>query len=200
MTIRSQMATLRSLRSYCVNYSASYLAIGLSVYLLGCSTPTPASSPQNSITAQLPTVQESRAQQLPVTAEATIKGEVFELEVPRTPEQLALGLMYRPALPANRGMLFPFEPPRVVQFWMKNVPVAIDMVFIHEGEVVDIESNVPPCQVEICPVYGPSVPVDRVLELRAGRAEELGLEVGDRISVRFFSTDTDESTPNSPQL
>ncbi|MDI9634330.1 DUF192 domain-containing protein [Kamptonema cortianum] len=174
-----------------MKYSATFLLAGISACLLGCSIPSATSTSPDAI-AQLPMVQESRAQNLPILAEATIKGELFELEVPQTPEEQALGLMYRPALPDNRGMLFPFHPPRVVGFWMKNVPVPLDMVFIREETVVEIADSVPPCTSEPCAVYGPSVPVDRVLELRAGRAAELGLQVGDRISVRFLNAEADD--------
>ena len=128
---------------------------------------------------------------LPISAEATIAGEIVELEVARTPAQQALGLMFRPALPDNRGMLFPFDPPRPVGFWMKNVPVSLDMIFLLEGEVKAIAANVPPCTNEPCPTYGPATPIDLVLELRAGRAAQLGLQVGDRISIRFFDPNTD---------
>lgn len=128
---------------------------------------------------------------LPISAEATIAGEIVELEVARTPAQQALGLMFRPALPDNRGMLFPFDPPRPVGFWMKNVPVSLDMIFLLEGEVTAIAANVPPCTHEPCPSYGPATPIDLVLELRAGRAAQLGLQVGDRISIRFFDPNTD---------
>ena len=128
---------------------------------------------------------------LPIAAEATIAGEIVELEVARTPTQQALGLMFRPALPDNRGMLFPFDPPRPVGFWMKNVPVSLDMIFLLEGEVKEIAANVPPCTHEPCLTYGPATPIDLVLELRAGRAAQLGLQVGDRISIRFFDPNTD---------
>lgn len=127
---------------------------------------------------------------LPISAEATIAGEIFELEVARTPRQQALGLMFRPALPDNRGMLFPFAPPQQVGFWMKNVPVSLDMVFLLSGEVKAIAAEVPPCTSNRCPTYGPATPIDKVLELRAGRAAQLGLKVGDRIAIRFFEPQT----------
>jgi uncharacterized protein len=97
-----------------------------------------------------------------------------------------MGLMFRPALPDDRGMLFPMNPPRQVQFWMRNVPVALDMVFLYEGKVKRI-TTAPPCPDDQmrCPTYGPITLVDQVLELRAGRAEELNLKVGDRITIQF---------------
>jgi len=94
-----------------------------------------------------------------------------------------MGLMYRPALPDDRGMLFPMLPPRPVAFWMKNVPVALDMVFLYQGRVIAIVPQVPGCRVDPCPNYGPPGKVDQVLELRSGRAAEVGLKVGDSATL-----------------
>jgi hypothetical protein len=123
---------------------------------------------------------------LPITAQADIAGQMIQLEVARTPQQQAMGLMYRPALPDDRGMLFPFSVARPVQFWMRNVPVALDMVFLLDGEVKAIADSVPPCTTPTCPVYGPNTPVNQVIELRAGRAGELHLQVGDRIEIELL--------------
>jgi uncharacterized membrane protein (UPF0127 family) len=98
-----------------------------------------------------------------------------------------MGLMYRPALPDNRGMLFPFSSPQPVKFWMKNVPVALDMVFLQNGVVQYIQAAAPPCANEPCPTYGPNVPIDTVIELRAGRAAELNLLTGDSIKIEFLN-------------
>ncbi|MGB3300950.1 MAG: DUF192 domain-containing protein [Phormidesmis sp.] len=123
-------------------------------------------------------------QLLPVTAMADLKGETFELEVAQTSEQQSLGLMFRSELPANRGMLFPFGSPRRTRFWMKDVPVPLDMVFLRNGVVVAI-AQAPPCPAEPCPTYGPdnNQLVDQVLELRGGRAAEIGLQTGDAIAI-----------------
>ena len=103
------------------------------------------------------------------------------LEVAKTPEEQATGLMFRTELPDDRGMLFPIAPARNVRFWMRNVLIELDMVFLREGVVLAIIPNVPPCFSETCPNYGPDVPVDGVIELRGGRAAQLGVKIGDRI-------------------
>lgn len=121
---------------------------------------------------------------LPITGNAEIKGEVFELEIASTPQQQQLGLMFRSELPDNRGMLFPFSSPRRASFWMKDVPVPLDIVFIRNGTVVMVAAQVPPCAAVPCPSYGPdSELIDTVLELRSGRAAELELSPGDSISL-----------------
>jgi hypothetical protein len=122
-------------------------------------------------------------QVLPIAAKAIMGGETIELEIAKTIPQQALGLMYRTSLPDNRGMLFPFAEARITQFWMKNCLIALDMVFLRDGKIVAIVANAPPCKSDPCPVYGPSIPIDRVIELRAGRAAELGLQVGDTIAI-----------------
>ncbi len=124
-------------------------------------------------------------QLLPVTAQAVMGGEVIGLEVAETSQQQATGLMYRTQVPADRGMLFPFDPPRSVSFWMRNVPISLDMVFLQQGEIVAIAADVPPCTSDPCPTYGPEAGqlVDQVIELRGGRAAELGLTEGDFVPV-----------------
>ncbi|MEB3295373.1 MAG: DUF192 domain-containing protein [Synechococcales bacterium] len=150
----------------------------LPVSLPSTSPPTPASQTAST------TILDPRSQSLPITAQVLLKGKTFQLEVAETPDQQAMGLMYRPALPDDRGMLFPFEPARPVSFWMMNVPVALDMVFIAQGRVVAIAANVPPCAQQPCPFYGPPQAVDHVLELRSGRTKEIGLRVGEPVQIK----------------
>lgn len=155
----------------------------LGVLLISCSTPTPAKPP----VATTPIL--NQGQQLLISAEAIIpNGTRIQLEVAKTPQQQQMGLMYRPPLPDNRGMLFDFPSPQPVAFWMKNVPVPLDMVFTYKGVVQYITDSAPPCAQEPCPTYGPNKLVDRVIELRAGRAAQLKLKVGDRITVRFLNS------------
>lgn len=158
--------------------SVSLLSIVLSVLVLGCSSTATPQAKQA----------EGTGQSLPITAQAEIEGETIQLEVASTPEQQAMGFMFRPSIPDDRGMLFPFDPPRPVQFWMRNVVVPLDMVFLRDGEVQAVAENVPPCTTPRCPVYGPATAVDQVLELRGGRATELGIEKGDRLSITFLDT------------
>lgn len=120
-------------------------------------------------------------QLLPISVNTIVGDRAIGLEVAKTPQEQATGLMFRTELPEDRGMYFPIEPARNVRFWMKNVLIELDMVFLREGVVQAIIPNVPPCLSETCPNYGPDVPVDGVIELRGGRAAQLGLKVGDRI-------------------
>jgi uncharacterized membrane protein (UPF0127 family) len=165
----------------------AFFCILLSVLLIGCSTPTTAKPSNTSATpVEIPA---DKGQYLSISAQATLpQGTKINLEVATTPEQQAMGLMYRPALPDDRGMLFVFSSPQPVRFWMKNVPVALDMVFLRQGEVIYIQNSAPPCQSEPCDTYGPNEPIDQVIELRSERARELNLRVGDRITIEFLNT------------
>jgi uncharacterized protein len=124
-----------------------------------------------------------KAQYLPITARAKIAGRIINLEVTRTISEQSKGLMFRSTLPDDRGMLFNFDPPQSISFWMKNVPVPLDMVFIYQGKIVAIAPSAAPCKATPCAVY-PSTPVvtDRVIELRSGLAKEMGLKLGDRVT------------------
>jgi len=96
--------------------------------------------------------------------------------------------MYRTSLAADQGMLFVYEPPQPVSFWMKNTKIPLDMVFLRDGQVKMLKANVPPCTTNPCPTYGPGseVAIDQVIELQAGRAAQLRLKIGDRMNIKFF--------------
>jgi len=175
----------RTQRHYTSIVSGSILVLGL--LISGCSTPVASVSPAKNIpqTSEFPLELAKVGQMLPVSAQVQVGDQLIQLEVARTVEQQSMGLMYRPALDANHGMLFLFSPPRPVSFWMKNVVINLDMVFLRNGQVISVSSNVPPCKAEPCPFYGPKDPIDQVIELRGGRAVELGIKPGDRLPVQF---------------
>lgn len=157
----------------------------------GCSSVPAISSTTSPVISQTSssTVQNiAMGQTLPISAQVKVGDQLIGLEVAKTEQQQAMGLMYRKQLEDNRGMLFSFSPPRPVGFWMKNCLINLDMVFLRNGQVVAIANNAPPCQKEPCPVYGPSVSVDQVIELRGGRAKELGIKQGDRLVVEFATS------------
>ena len=135
----------------------------------------------------------SGGQQLPIEAQVAIGDRIIYLEVARTAEQQRIGLMNRESLGPQCGMVFPFEPPRPVRFWMKNVAISLDMIFMREGTIRAIEASVPPCDGDPCPLYGPPrEPIDRVIELAGGRAAELGLVVGDRLEIQPLAANAPE--------
>lgn len=106
----------------------------------------------------------------------------FTVEVARTEAEQAQGLMFRERLAPNAGMLFPFSPPRPASFWMKNTLIPLDMIFIRaDGTIARIAAKTVPHSLE--PV-GVTEPVAAVLEIPGGRAAELGIREGDRVTWR----------------
>ena len=158
------------------------LGVVLIILLSGCST---LSSTKQAIADVAPEIE--RGQMLPTGAIANISGATIQLEVAQTPQQQATGLMFRESLADNRGMLFPFPSERTARFWMKNVPISLDMIFLNGDRVVGLATDVPPCTAEPCPVYGPEALVDKVIELRGGRAKELDVRIGDAIEIQSLN-------------
>lgn len=122
---------------------------------------------------------------VPLTVESHGKRHAFRVEVAKTEAQQQRGLMFRAPLPDDGGMLFaPYPPdggaPREAKFWMKDTPSPLDIVFIRaDGTIATIAENTTPYS-EVPVTSGE--PVAAVLELRGGRAAELGLAEGDRVT------------------
>ena len=118
-------------------------------------------------------------EQVPLTIRSAGKKHRFTVEVARTFEEQATGLMNRQSLAPDRGMIFPFDEQRVASFWMKNTLIPLDMVFVRsDGSIANIEANTVPLSLE--PVYS-AEPVAAVLEIAGGRAAELGIKPGDKV-------------------
>jgi uncharacterized membrane protein (UPF0127 family) len=109
-------------------------------------------------------------------------GEEVHAELATTGAERARGLMLRPVLDPDKGMLFLFETEGVYSFWMLNTLVPLDIIWMNsDREIQFINANTPPCRTQFCPTYGPSVRSRFVLELAAGEASRRGLQVGDRL-------------------
>ncbi|WP_374408392.1 DUF192 domain-containing protein [Pelagerythrobacter sp.] len=103
----------------------------------------------------------------------------FAVEMARTPQEQAKGLMFRTELGPNEGMLFPRTPPDVASFWMKNTPLPLDIIFIgRDRKILNIAANTEPYSLESVSAAGLTA---AVLELAGGRAAELGIEPGDTV-------------------
>jgi hypothetical protein len=103
----------------------------------------------------------------------------FEIEVARTDREREVGLMYRRSMPRNHGMLFMFPSEQPVSMWMKNTYIPLDMVFVsRKGRVTSVARDAVPMSEAIIP-SGP--PAFAVIELNAGAARAMGLDVGDQV-------------------
>lgn len=100
----------------------------------------------------------------------------FTVEVARTPDERNRGLMHREEMPRSAGMLFVFERPKPVSFWMRNTLIPLDMVFLDEfGVVQRIHENAIP--LDETPIPG-GENIQYVLEINGGLASQLGLTPG----------------------
>lgn len=115
-----------------------------------------------------------------LTVERGGKRLPFRVELADTPEAQARGLMFRTELGDNEGMIFPSAVPEPRSFWMKNTPLSLDIIFIGpDGRIANIAANTTPYSLESVRSDGLA---SAVLELRAGRAKELGIVPGDKVS------------------
>lgn len=127
-----------------------------------------------------------RAPESGVIAVTTPQGAVIMAELAETVEERARGLMFRPSLEKNRGMLFTFAEPQQWSFWMKNTRISLDIIWMDGNKkIVHIERRVPTCNRtdDGCPQYQPNENAVYVLELAAGSAEALTLDRG--ATLRF---------------
>lgn len=117
-----------------------------------------------------------------------VNDKVIQVELANTPEKARQGLSGRDTLPANSGMLFSFDNENIRPFfWMKDMHFAIDIIWIDDDRIVQIDKNVPPPPTDTAdpdlPTYVPNQAIDHVLEVNAGFADKYGIKVGDEVEL-----------------
>jgi uncharacterized protein len=153
------------------------LALAALALVPGCKGGEPAG---NAAAAQ-------KAAQATVTIDSNGTRHVFTVDVARTPAEQQRGLMFRTDIPANGGMLFAPYPadgsgPREAGFWMKDTPTSLDIIFIRaDGTIAHIAENTVPFSED---QVRSGEPVAAVLEILGGKAGELGISPGDKVSWR----------------
>ncbi|MEM5517440.1 DUF192 domain-containing protein [Henriciella sp. AS95] len=121
-----------------------------------------------------------------LTVDTGEEAHAFSIEIADEPDEISFGLMERESLGPDAGMLFDFGNPREPAMWMKNTLIPLDMLFISsDGTIQMIARNTVPGSLR---TISPGVPVKGVLEINGGRAAELGIEPGDKISHPIFET------------
>jgi hypothetical protein len=118
---------------------------------------------------------------IPVTLPGGVK---LRAELKTDPADMARGMMFRDQLPPDRGMLFVHQTPGRYPYWMHNVRVPLDIIWIDsERRIVEISAATPPClkPASDCPNYGGHAEAQYVLELAGGQAEKFGLAVGQKL-------------------
>ena len=152
--------------------------------LVACSPQTQAESPND----QPITTTETKAPDvhpvsglavIPLTVQTDNERIGFRVELADTREAQARGLMFRTELGEFEGMIFPYDGTTAQSFWMKNTPLPLDIIFIGPDRTIsNIAAMTTPYSLDSVYSVGP---VLGVLELRGGRAAELGIEPGDTV-------------------
>jgi len=114
---------------------------------------------------------------------------VITCEVASSPEKRLMGLMFREELPVDEGMLFVFDYPRNVSYWMKNVLMPLDIIFLDENctvinvEKAEVEANVPDDKLKR---YHSASPAKWVIEINQGICNSYGIEKGTGASIEYL--------------
>jgi uncharacterized protein len=125
---------------------------------------------------------------IPNTSQVSIdlKGQNFNLEIAKTISQRTQGLSGRSSLCQNCGMIFIFSGESILPFWMKDTLISLDMIWLNsQGQVVSIQTANPETHVPITQLknYKNSSPAKYVIELNAGTAAKLKLQVDDLVAI-----------------
>ncbi len=149
--------------------------------LAGCSTQGSAETPAALVEEQTSSIHpQSGLEVVPLTVtmqDGSTHG--FRVEVAASRQQQQQGLMFRTAMGADEGMIFPFEPPRMASFWMRNTVIPLDIIFIGtDGRILNIAANAVPYSEQSLRSIDTA---GAVLELNGGRAAELGIGAGDLV-------------------
>jgi uncharacterized membrane protein (UPF0127 family) len=120
------------------------------------------------------------------TVSIPFDSKTIRVEVAETDEERRQGLSFRESLGWNEGMLFTYPVVGRQTMWMYGMKFPIDVVFINGNVVVDYEERVPPPQKTFGRISEVSTAndIDMVLELPAGKAADLQIGIGTRISIR----------------
>jgi uncharacterized protein len=125
----------------------------------------------------LPASAQEAAQKL-ATIRLNAGMHLINAEVAQTPEQRQIGLMHRPTMPANEGMLFVFEEPGMHCFWMKNTLLPLAIAFVaNDGSIVNIAEMQAGSEASHCPRQ----PVRYALEMNQGWFAKRGMKAGSHI-------------------
>jgi uncharacterized protein len=109
-------------------------------------------------------------------------GRTVQAEVLMRSNDMMRGMMFRTSLAEDRGLLFVHSRPGKYSYWMHNVKVPLDIIWMDkERRIVEISPKTPPCTADDptkCPQYGGTVDSQFVLELAGGMAAKYGLSIG----------------------
>ena len=113
-----------------------------------------------------------------------INEKIIFVELAITPEDRQRGLMERDLLEKDNGMLFVFSEEDAYSFWMKNMKISLDIIWINaDGNVVYFVEGAPPCVQSPCQTYSPNADALYVLEVNPGVIDVLGIEENTEVII-----------------
>ena len=113
-----------------------------------------------------------------------INEKIIFVELAITPEDRQRGLMERDLLEKDNGMLFVFSEEDAYSFWMKNMKISLDIIWINaDGNVVYFVEDAPPCVQSPCQTYSPNADALYVLEVNPGVIDVLGIEENTEVII-----------------
>jgi uncharacterized membrane protein (UPF0127 family) len=158
--------------------SRSFLPPALAAMALSACSPQPAAEATPAAVAST-THPVSGLAVIPLTVATPAGKHAFRVEVARSEEEQARGLMFRTELGPDEGMIFPRDPADMASFWMKNTPLPLDIIFIGaDHRIINIAARTTPYS--LTPVNAAGMTA-AVLEIPGGRAAELGIRPGARV-------------------
>jgi uncharacterized membrane protein (UPF0127 family) len=116
--------------------------------------------------------------QVPLTITSATGTHAFTVDVAATPDQQETGLMFVKHLAPDRGMIFPYDPPQPVAFWLHNTLIPLDIIYIRPDGTIARIANAKPLDDTPLPS---GERISAVLEIAGGRADELGIKPGDKV-------------------
>lgn len=120
------------------------------------------------------------------TKNITVSNTTIVVEVADTDASRTLGLSHREKLNDGTGMLFDFTNTSFTKpgFWMKDMRISIDIIWIYDNTIIGIEKNVPfPPDNTNLPIYYPPSAVTHALEVPAGWTEKNNITVGETVTL-----------------
>lgn len=168
-------------RKIFANLAVLAVAGSMLVGVAACSPVAASDSPTAGSSANEPRIHPmSGLAVIPLKVVTSSGAHVFQVEVAASEREQARGLMFRNAVGADEGMIFPMNPPRAAAFWMRNTVIGLDIIFIGaDHKVLNIAANAVPYDESPLPSVGDAA---GVLELNAGRAAQIGLKPGDAVN------------------
>ncbi|MFH1670668.1 MAG: DUF192 domain-containing protein [Patescibacteria group bacterium] len=145
-------------------------SIGLGAILIGCA-------PEASID-----LEQMKIQLISVVSPGGEEAKIVA-EIADTPELRTIGLMNREELNDGNGMLFIFEHPNILLFWMKNTLIPLDIIFFDSEGLFVKSATMDPCEEEPCRTYNSGGNALFALEVPAGYVERIGIGEGWRLEL-----------------